>query len=76
MEENTKNRGFLEMSEANARNPAPSTRFELFADIAQLVERDHGKIEVSGSIPDVGSRKLFNTSQDSYGKRCKSDCGP
>ena len=25
------------------------------ADVAQLVERRHGKAEVSGSIPDVGS---------------------
>ena len=28
---------------------------ELQADVAQLVERCHGKAEVSGSIPDVGS---------------------
>jgi hypothetical protein len=26
-----------------------------YADVAQLVERIHGKDEVSGSIPDIGS---------------------
>jgi hypothetical protein len=29
----------------------------VFAQIAQLVERVHGKDEVSGSIPDLGSIK-------------------
>ena len=27
----------------------------IFANVAQLVERVHGKDEVSGSIPDIGS---------------------
>ena len=31
--------------------------YSLFAAIAQLVERIHGKDEVSGSSPDRGSKK-------------------
>ena len=31
----------------------------VYAAIAQLVERIHGKDEVSGSSPDRGSKKLF-----------------
>ena len=32
-----------------------------YAAIAQLVERIHGKDEVSGSTPDRGSRIVFNS---------------
>lgn len=28
-----------------------------YADVAQLVERIHGKDKVSGSIPDIGSKR-------------------
>ena len=42
----------------------------LFAKIAQLVEHIHGKDEVSGSIPDLGSKMKPFVLIESYNK-CK-----
>ena len=35
----------------------------IFADVAQLVERVHGKDEVTGSIPVIGSTGRYRSGQ-------------
>jgi hypothetical protein len=45
---------------ASSSGPAPLALTRQ-ADVAQLVERCHGKAEVSGSIPDIGSPFRYRT---------------
>ena len=40
----------------------------IFAHVAQLAEHALGKGEVSGSIPDMGSRYLSPTKRDAHGR--------
>jgi hypothetical protein len=49
-------------------NPVSRSRFEnAFAHVAQLAEHALGKGEVSGSIPDMGSR-FFSPTHSAYGR--------
>ena len=47
---------------------ATSTRFSDSAHVAQLAEHALGKGEVSGSIPDMGSRFLSPTKRGAHGR--------